>query len=221
MEDRSPASAAAGRCPVHPSEPAVGVCLSCGRLICRDCRRRLGGRNICPECRDAAESRSERRGRIGRIAVLALVGLLVGLWFARPEELPPAAERLWEIAEAVETFRSDMLRWPGEGASTAGDEADAPDSADDGGASGAAGLRELTVEPTDTSLWFGPYLDDEQLVDGLPADVHGNPVAYLRDERGVFVASPGPDGEYQTDLAGVNPADDAAGDDLLAWVEVY
>jgi hypothetical protein len=199
--------------------------MSCGRLLCRDCRRRLGGRNICPECQDAAENRSERRGRIGRIAVLALVGLLVGLWFARPEELPPAAERLWEIAEAVETFRSDMLRWPGEDASTAGDEADAEalDTAVDDGASaapGAAGLRELTAEPADTTLWFGPYLDDEQLVDGLPADVHGNPVAYLRDERGVFVASPGPDGEFQTDLGRVDPADDAAGDDLLAWVEV-
>ncbi|MBD3372954.1 MAG: hypothetical protein GF403_09610 [Candidatus Coatesbacteria bacterium] len=252
MEDRYGTQAPGGHCPVHPDRPAVGVCMTCGRLICRDCRRRLAGKNICPRCLAADETSSKRRRRIAGIIALVLTGLAVGLWFSRPAELPPNAERLAEVADAVKTYRSDALHWPGEE-----DPADAekPDSASDGGddtgdqtaiggedgddgsqdqgadesgvvadpfnpVHSSIALRVLLVQPADTRSWFGPYLDDELVVEGLPTDVHDNPIGYYRDERGVMIASAGPDGLYQTALASIQPDEEPDGDDLLAWVRI-
>lgn len=246
MEDRYGTQAPGGHCPVHPDRPAVGVCMTCGRLICRDCRRRLAGKNICPRCLAADETSSKRRRRIAGIIALVLTGLAVGLWFSRPAELPPNAERLAEVADAVKTYRSDALHWPGEDGSAA-DEPTPGDADEQGTNSGEDGdggnhdqgadesgvvadpfnpvhssiaLRVLLVQPTDTRSWFGPYLDDELVVEGLPTDVHDNPIGYYRDERGVMIASAGPDGLYQTALASIQPDEEPDGDDLLAWVRI-
>lgn len=223
MSDPSQSPTPAGCCPVHPEQAAVGVCMSCGRLICADCRRRLAGRNICPRCLADDETSSKRRRRIVGLVALALIGLGLGLWISRPPNLTPNAERLIEVSRALETFRSDMLRWPGE---PTPDEADVTIDTTVNGVEpdplspvhGSRHLGELLRRPPDAVSWFGPYLDEEHVVEGLPADVYGNPLAYYNDERGILIASPGPDGVFQTDLAALTIDDEPEGDDLLAWV---
>ncbi|OGD75464.1 MAG: hypothetical protein A2Y64_03840 [Candidatus Coatesbacteria bacterium RBG_13_66_14] len=168
--------------------------MNCGRLICAECRVRLDGRNVCPECEAELESRGGRWKSVSRIAVLALVGLAVGYWLTRPGELPPEVKRLEEVGAAVESFRTDTGRWPRE-------------------------LGELVRKPADEAGWTGPYLGDERfLSQGRPTDVHGNPLEYGVDARGVWIATAGEDGEWQTDLAAMGSDDDPGGDDLLLWV---
>jgi hypothetical protein len=252
MEDRYGTQPPGGHCPVHPDRPAVGVCMTCGRLICRDCRRRLAGKNICPRCLAADETSSKRRRRIAGIIALVFTGLAIGLWFSRPAKLPPNAERLAEVADAVKTYRSDALHWPGEEAAADAEEPDSESNGGDvagdqtaiGGENGdddnqdqsadesgvvadpfnpvhsSIALRVLLVQPADTRSWFGPYLDDELVVEGLPTDVHDNPIGYYHDERGVMIASAGPDGLYQTALASIQPDEEPDGDDLLAWARI-
>ena len=189
------------RCPNHPAGTVVGVCMNCGRLVCSECRTRLDGRNVCPECADELEARGGRWKSVSRIAVLVLVGLAVGYWLTRPGELPPEVKRLEEVSGAVERFRDDVGRWP-------------------------AGLGELVERPGGDGVsgggaagWTGPYLGDKRfLKDGRPTDVHGNAIEYGADERGVWIATAGEDGEWQTDLTAIGPNEDPGGDDLLLWV---
>jgi hypothetical protein len=184
------------RCPKHPENVVVGVCMNCGRLVCPECRTRVDGRNVCPECAAELEARSGRWKSVGRIAVLVLVGLAVGYWLTRPGELPPEVRRLEEVTGAVERFRDDLGRWP-------------------------EGLGELVERPADGTGWTGPYLGDERLIaGGLPTDVHGLPLEYGADARGVWLATAGEDGEWQTDLGSIGPAEEPGGDDLLLWVHV-
>jgi hypothetical protein len=183
-------------CPKHPASTVVGVCMNCGRLVCSECRVRLDGRNVCPECAAELEAREGRWKSVGRIAVLVLVGLAVGYMLTRPGELPPEVKRLEEVSGAVERFRDDTGRWP-------------------------RGLRELAQRPPGEASWTGPYLGDERfLKDGEPTDVHGNPLEYGADARGVWIATAGGDGLWQTDLAVMGPKDDPGGDDLVLWVYV-
>ncbi|MCK4593391.1 type II secretion system protein GspG, partial [bacterium] len=180
----------------HPENLVVGVCMNCGRLICSECRTRLDGRNVCPECSAELEARAQRWKSVGRIAVLVLVGLMVGYWLTRPGELPPTVERLEEVREAVERFKSDLGRWPG-------------------------GLEDLLVRPTGESDWTGPYLGDERFIgEGYPTDVHGLPLEYGVDPRGVWLATAGDDGLWQTDLAVIGTEDEPGGDDLVLWVHI-
>jgi hypothetical protein len=175
--------------------------MNCGRLVCSECRTRLDGRNVCPECAAELEARGGRWKSVSRIAVLVLVGLALGYWLTRPGELPPDVERLEEVSGAVERFHSDVGRWP-------------------------VGLEELLQKPAGVGQaaegmfhWTGPYLGDKRfLKDGRPTDVHGNPLEYGVDARGVWIATAGEDGEWQTDLAGLGPNEDPGGDDLVLWV---
>ncbi len=183
-------------CSKHPENLVVGVCMNCGRLICSECRTRLDGRTVCPECSADLESRIQRWKSVGRIAVLVLVGLMVGYWLTRPGELPPAVERLEEVSEAVERFKSDLGRWP-------------------------EGLEELLVRPTGKSAWTGPYLGDERFIgEEYPTDVYGRPLEYGVDPRGVWLATAGDDGEWQTDLPTIGSEEEPGGDDLILWVRI-
>ncbi|HDR06272.1 MAG TPA: hypothetical protein ENN88_01420 [Candidatus Coatesbacteria bacterium] len=183
-------------CPKHPDSAAVGVCMNCGRLVCRECRTRVDGRNLCPECAAELEGRSRRWGKVGKVAILVLAGLAVGYWLMRPGELPPEVRRLEEVAGAVERFRSDTGRWPEE-------------------------LAELLRRPEGLAGWTGPYLGDERFIEeGLPADVHRRPLAYGADRRGVWLATAGPDGLWQTDLDALGPREEPGGDDLMLWVHL-
>ena len=170
--------------------------MNCGRFVCGECRTKIDGRNICPECGAELEARSKRWTSVGRIAVLVLVGLMVGYWCNRPGELPPEVERLEEVTDAVERFNSDLGRWP-------------------------RGLGELLAGPPGETAWTGPYLGNERLIDdGRPTDVHGRPLEYGVDSRGVWLATAGEDGEWQTDLASIGSGEDPGGDDLILWVHV-
>ncbi|MCX7021887.1 MAG: hypothetical protein NTW26_06400 [bacterium] len=198
-------------CPNHPASTAVGVCMNCGRLVCSECRTRLDGRNVCPECAAELEARGGRWKSAGRIAVLALVGLAVGYWLTRPGELPPEVQRLEEVSGAVESFRDDLGRWPrGLGELIARPEGDGGE-----GATGEARAGE------GMSRWTGPYLGNERyLSQGRPTDVHGNPLEYGVDSRGVWLATAGEDGTWQTDLATIASDQDPGGDDLILWVYI-
>jgi hypothetical protein len=184
------------RCPKHPEGAVVGVCMSCGRLVCPECRTRVDGRNVCPECAADMDAREARWKSVGRIAVLAFVGLAVSYWFTRPGDLPPEVQRLDEVSKAVERFHSDLGRWPRE-------------------------LGELVDKPVGEAGWTGPYLGDERfLKDGRPTDVHGNFLEYGADARGVWIATAGEDGAWQTDLAAMGSESNPGGDDLVLWVYV-
>jgi len=39
-------------CAYHPDRDAVGACVSCGRLICAECKTVLGGKIYCNPCAD-------------------------------------------------------------------------------------------------------------------------------------------------------------------------
>lgn len=39
-----------GMCFYHSNLPAVAVCSRCGRSICRDCAKQIGGLILCPQC---------------------------------------------------------------------------------------------------------------------------------------------------------------------------
>jgi len=191
--------------------------MNCGRLVCSECRTRLDGRNACPECAAELEARGGRWKSVSRIAVLVLVGLAVGYWLTRPGELPPDVERLEEVSQAVERFHSDVGRWP------VGLEELVQKPAGGGatGGIGATGGAETGGSLTGggTAGWTGPYLGDKRfLKDGRPTDVHGNPLEYGVDARGVWLATAGEDGEWQTDLAAMGTESEPGGDDLVLWV---
>jgi len=188
--------------------------MSCGRLVCPECRTRVDGRNLCPECAAELESRGGRWKSVGRIAVLALVGLAVGYWLTRPGEFPPEIQRLDEVSRAVERFHSDLGRWPRE----LGERVRRPSGEVGGGGTGEGGTG-INDTGGGVSGWTGPYLGDERfLKDGRPTDVHGQPLEYGVDARGVWLATAGEDGEWQTDLAKMSPDGNPGGDDLILWV---
>jgi hypothetical protein len=214
-------------CPNHPASTAVGVCMSCGRLVCSECRTRVDGRNVCPECASELEARGGRWKSVGRIAVLALVGLAVGYWLTRPGELPPDVERLEEVSGAVESFRNDLGRWPRgleelvKKPAGGGEEGATGEGRTGEGGAGEGDVGGEGVTGGGVSGWTGPYLGDERfLKDGRPTDVHGNPLEYGVDSRGVWLATAGEDGQWQTDLAAIAPDQDPGGDDLILWVYV-
>ncbi len=40
------------QCGYHPDREPVGACVSCGRLICMECKALLGGKMYCTPCAD-------------------------------------------------------------------------------------------------------------------------------------------------------------------------
>ncbi|MCK9150577.1 hypothetical protein [Methanobacterium alcaliphilum] len=39
-------------CKNHPDREGVAACVSCGKVLCEDCRLKLAGKNYCQECAD-------------------------------------------------------------------------------------------------------------------------------------------------------------------------
>jgi hypothetical protein len=56
------------QCAYHPDREPVGACVSCGKLICMECKAALGGKMYCTPCADKifipskSETPSERTG---------------------------------------------------------------------------------------------------------------------------------------------------------------
>ncbi len=40
------------KCENHPDKEGVAACVSCGKILCADCRLKLVGKNYCQECAD-------------------------------------------------------------------------------------------------------------------------------------------------------------------------
>lgn len=39
-------------CDKHPEREGIASCIICGRIMCEECRLRLGGKNYCQSCAD-------------------------------------------------------------------------------------------------------------------------------------------------------------------------
>lgn len=56
-------------CKNHPDREGVAACVSCGKVLCDECRLKLAGKNYCQECADAlasgkpAQNKEEKPGR--------------------------------------------------------------------------------------------------------------------------------------------------------------
>ncbi len=82
------------QCANHPDRAAIGICVSCQKVVCASCSTRLQGRNFCRSCLERRASRSagevarssDGGTRIGTalltlIAATLLVGAATGLGF--------------------------------------------------------------------------------------------------------------------------------------------
>ena len=118
------------------------------------------------------------------LIVILIIGLLTGIVAPRfmsqisRSEVTTARAQLDAFRKALEAFRIDNGRYP----------------------SSAEGLAALTVAPTATPRWHGPYLQD-----AVPADPWGSPYQYR---------SPGADGrDYEVLSYGHDRAIGGSGDD--------
>ena len=71
-----------GTCFYHPDRQGVGICMSCGKVVCADCSTRIDGINHCSLCLEALERQSRAQGTKSRgdrtsWSALALVFVLV------------------------------------------------------------------------------------------------------------------------------------------------
>lgn len=88
------------RCWTHPRREAVSRCPSCAKFYCRECVTEHDGRLLCVQCL-AAGTRplaGPAGTRWGRLAALALLGLLVSIVVFYTsgyvlQQLPPAWTR--------------------------------------------------------------------------------------------------------------------------------
>ena len=55
-------------CAYHPERDAVGACVSCGKLICEECKKTIGGKIYCESC-----SKSVVENTSGQTAVVAMM----------------------------------------------------------------------------------------------------------------------------------------------------
>lgn len=76
-------------CDRHPEREGVASCIICGRILCEECRLKLGGKNYCERCadklfRERVESGEEKRKGMGLgvkilISILIILGILAVL----------------------------------------------------------------------------------------------------------------------------------------------
>lgn len=52
------------QCANHPDRAAIGICVSCQKVVCASCSTRLQGRNFCRSCLELRASRQP--GDVGR-----------------------------------------------------------------------------------------------------------------------------------------------------------
>ena len=220
VEDRSYA------CTNHPGREGIGICVVCRRVVCVECSTKIAGVNHCRACLAArAGTAGERRpsragGVIQALAALALVllsllattGLLAAWGDARTRgagRVLDNRERLESIARALEAFRRDVGRLPGE----------------------REGLRALVARRAvqgDARAWRGPYVDLTWAHGEGLADAFGQPVRYRAPPDGggpAAIGSAGADRRFESDLEGAAPVTPgemdaaASGDDLILVVE--
>ncbi len=77
-------------CALHPEVPAIGVCVSCRRVVCDSCSTRLQGRNFCSTClvrkADAAAPEAAHESGVvaslgvGALAIAAMAALASAFW---------------------------------------------------------------------------------------------------------------------------------------------
>ncbi len=47
-------------CDNHPDKEGIAACISCGKILCHDCRLKLAGKNYCQECADDLVSKARK-----------------------------------------------------------------------------------------------------------------------------------------------------------------
>jgi len=60
-------------CYLHPEVPASGVCMRCGRAVCRDCTREVDGKVYCSSCAVSAsvvQTSTKSKLAAGLLAIL-------------------------------------------------------------------------------------------------------------------------------------------------------
>ncbi|MFH1743106.1 MAG: PspC domain-containing protein, partial [bacterium] len=51
-------------CVAHPDQPAVGACVSCGHMVCAECKIEIDDRIYCKTC---IANRMSRQGNVKRL----------------------------------------------------------------------------------------------------------------------------------------------------------
>jgi hypothetical protein len=98
-------------------------------------------------------------------------------WAATYYQAELTKAHLVEVADAADDFKGDMGRYPTQ----------------------EEGLRALVEEPAEGGAdWFGPYLGDTHVVDGVVTDTAGRPLTYRAAEGEHVIIAVGPDGEVGT-----------------------
>ncbi|MGD8717625.1 MAG: type II secretion system protein GspG [Candidatus Zixiibacteriota bacterium] len=180
------------KCSRHPDRPAVARCVQCAEPLCAECARPSDGKFYCPEHVPGPEAEVRqvlRKTGRWRPALLVILAVVIGGSWGAMVLLRPAAEwaatyyqeeltraRLAEVADAADDFKDDMGRYPTQ----------------------EEGLRALVEEPEDGAEWFGPYLGDAYLVDGVAVDVAGRPLSYRAREGEHVLVAVGADGKAGT-----------------------
>lgn len=86
IDSQNPASSPSGvhtlSCYVHTSQPATGVCVSCGQAICSECRVPIQGKNYCKRCSAELASRpmTQRGSVYGQQKSSGIAAVLSFFW---------------------------------------------------------------------------------------------------------------------------------------------
>ena len=54
-------------CAYHPERDTVGACISCGKLICEECKKTIGGKIYCNPCSMSVVENTSGQGRLTTI----------------------------------------------------------------------------------------------------------------------------------------------------------
>jgi B-box zinc finger len=68
-------TAAAARCRNHPEQPAVAICVRCGKPVCAACSTRWEGMHHCISCLAARRAAAGERGATLRTLGMVLLAL--------------------------------------------------------------------------------------------------------------------------------------------------
>lgn len=207
------------RCVIHPSRTAVGFCMGCFQPYCAECVTRLDGINTCTRCIEGMRREEgpvacppwQRAAAVILTAFLSLFMALSGLGIGFLVQAIGGVEvkskamdnvsRLEKVAGGIRLFRYHMGRYPD-------------------GEEGLDALSDREALIRGEKRWKGPYVRGMDEDDRGLLDAYGTPLAYRNSrDRGVFVASAGADGRWETDLASVQVPSAGEGDDIVKWIE--